>query len=102
MAQLYTAGDWLVREGKETEFVEAWKELAEWTAGNVSGAGWATLLRDTEEPRRFLSFGPWQSLESIEAWRGSEGFQQRVGRIHDLLEKLRPQTLEVVAESGRA
>jgi heme-degrading monooxygenase HmoA len=100
MAQLFTSGDWLVKEGKEGDFVKAWRELAEWTAGNVSGAGWATLLRDRDDPRRFLSFGPWQSLESIEAWRSSEGFQERVGLMRELLEDLHPRTLDVVAEAG--
>jgi heme-degrading monooxygenase HmoA len=102
MAQIYTSGDWLVKEGKEDEFVEAWRELAAWTAGEMPGAGWARLLRDREEPRRFLSLGPWDSLESIEAWRGSEGFQSRVRRIRELLEDLRPRTLDAVAEAGRS
>lgn len=102
MAQLFTSGDWLVKEGKEVEFVEAWRGLAEWTTANTRGAGWATLLRDRDDPRRFLSFGPWQSLEAIEAWRSSEGFQERVGRMRELLEDLRPRTLDVVAEAGRS
>jgi heme-degrading monooxygenase HmoA len=98
VAQLYTSGDWLVQEGREEEFVAAWEELADWTGGNVSGAGWATLLRDRDQPRRFLSFGPWESLEAIEAWRASDGFQERVARIRELVEDLRTHTFEVAAQ----
>jgi heme-degrading monooxygenase HmoA len=99
VAELYTAGDWLVKEGREEEFVRAWRDLADWTAGSVPGA-WARLLRDRDEPRRFLSFGPWESLEAIESWRSSEGFSQRIGRIRELLDDMRPRTLEVAAEAG--
>jgi heme-degrading monooxygenase HmoA len=98
MPRLYTSGNWLVKEGRESDFVSAWRDLAEWTAANVPGAGPATLLRDLDEPRRFLSFGPWQDMGSIEAWRGSEGFQERLGRIRELLDEAQPRTLEVAAE----
>jgi heme-degrading monooxygenase HmoA len=53
---------------------------------HVPGAGWATLLEDEEHLRRFISMGPWDSLEAIEGWRASAGFQERVGRIRELLE----------------
>jgi heme-degrading monooxygenase HmoA len=102
VAELYTSGEWLVKEGREEEFVGAWRDLADWTAEAIPGARWARLLRDREEPRRFLSFGPWESLEAIASWRASEGFAERIGRIRELVDDLRPRTLEVVAEAGPA
>ncbi|MGH2605671.1 MAG: hypothetical protein ACRDG5_03690, partial [Anaerolineales bacterium] len=59
IGQLFTSGAWLVKEGKEAEFVSAWKNFAEWTSRAGLGAGAGHLLQDTAEPRRFLSFGPW-------------------------------------------
>ena len=100
MAELFTTGSWRVMNGKDQEFVDAWRELAEWTSSNVDGAAWAKLLQDRDDPRHFVSFGPWRSMEAIEAWRGSEGFQQRVGRLRELLESFEPITAEVVAETG--
>lgn len=100
VAEVYTSGDWLVKEGREAEFVAAWRDLADWTAGSVPGAGWARLLRDRDEPRHFLSFGPWESLEAVAAWRSSEGFARRIGGIRDLVDDLRPRTLEVAAQAG--
>jgi hypothetical protein len=39
----------------------------------------ATLLRDREQPHRFISFGPWDSLEQIAQWRSSVTFKEGVG-----------------------
>lgn len=90
MDELYTSGRWTVVAGREDEFIAAWEDLARWTEEQVAGAGWASLLQDTEQANRFLSFGPWESAEAIEAWRASEGFQERVGRIRALLEGFEP------------
>jgi hypothetical protein len=49
---------------------------------------------------RFFSFGPWESLEAIEAWRASAGFQERVGDFQELLESFEPYTLDLAAEIG--
>lgn len=68
----------------------AWTELAEWTAANMSGASWATLLQEEGGESGFISFGPWASAEAIEQWRASAGFQERVGRIRDMLVGFEP------------
>jgi heme-degrading monooxygenase HmoA len=92
MDELYTCGTWTVAPGREDDFVAAWQDLASWTAANVAGADWATLVQDAERPERFLSFGPWESAAAIDAWRGSDGFRERVGRIRELLEAFEPGT----------
>ncbi|MHB8659821.1 MAG: putative quinol monooxygenase [Solirubrobacteraceae bacterium] len=98
MGQPYTHGVWTVKPGREEEFVAAWAELAEWTAREVPGSGWAKLARDTTAPSQFRSFGPWRDAEAIEQWRGLPGFQQRVERIRALLDAFEPHTLELVVE----
>jgi heme-degrading monooxygenase HmoA len=100
LGQLYTHGRWVVKEGQQERFQAAWQELAEWTNAEISGAvgGEARLLQDLDDPTLFFSFGPWDSLQSIQSWRADSGFQERVRRIRDLLESFEPHTLQMVGQ----
>jgi heme-degrading monooxygenase HmoA len=100
MATPYTQGIWTVKPGRSEEFIAAWAEFADWTSQNAAGAGQAKLLRDRDDPDRFISIGPWESLEAIEAWRKLEGWGSRVAKIRDLLDGFEAFTLEVVVEKG--
>ena len=100
MPQLFTHGRWVVKAGREDDFVAAWREFAEWTMANVEGSSRAWLLRDREQRNQFFTFGPWESLEAVEAWCASTGFQERVGPMQELLESFEPHTLDAVAEMG--
>ena len=99
---LYTSGDWLVKSGREDEFVNAWRELAEWTASEVAPRARAILLRDRDDPSWFRSFGPWENDEQAAAWRQSEGFASRISRIREMLERFEAHTLDVVVNVGEA
>jgi heme-degrading monooxygenase HmoA len=90
MSDLYTCGTWTVKPGREDDFVTAWEEFAQWTSQNMAAAGWATLLQDEENPTRFLTVGPWESADAVAAWRASPGFQERIGRIRELLDGFEP------------
>jgi quinol monooxygenase YgiN len=92
---VFTHGAWLVKPGREEEFVAEWKSLAEWTASLYPDSR-GTLLRDREEPRRFVSFGPWPSSEAAEKWRAEPEFQRRVAEIRECLESFEPRTLDLV------
>jgi heme-degrading monooxygenase HmoA len=92
----YTLGVWTVKPGREDEFVRAWEALGEWTIGRAPQAS-GTLLRDIDQRNRFVSFGPWRTLEEIEAWRAAPEFQAHVGSIRRLLESFEPGTYELVA-----
>jgi heme-degrading monooxygenase HmoA len=94
---VFTLGIWTVREGHGEDFVRAWRDLAEQTKEDFPDAT-ATLLRDRDQPNRFVSFGPWESLDQIEDWRGSKTFEDGVGRIRELLESFAPSTLDVAVE----
>ena len=100
MGQIYTSGDWLVKEGCEEEFIAAWEEMASWTAKTIETATWANLLRDDENPRLFRSFGPWDSRETVALWREMSGFRERVGSIRELIESLDAKTMEVAVAIG--
>jgi heme-degrading monooxygenase HmoA len=98
MTQAYTHSVWVVKPGLEADFVERWRELAAWSAAQGL-AERATLLRDVDQPNRFVSFAPWLSLENVARWRSAQGFHERIGRLQEVLESFEPHTLEQVAET---
>ncbi len=98
MATPYTMGVWRVKPGRADDFVAAWTEFAEWTSAHVPGAGSGTLLRDVDDGDRFVSFGPLESLDAIQSWRGMDGWAERIGRIRELLAGFEASTLESVVE----
>jgi heme-degrading monooxygenase HmoA len=93
----YTHSTWRVKPGLEDEFVRRWEELAAWSAVEGLTAS-ARLLRDVDDPTRFVSFGPWESLDAIRRWRGSPQFHERVARLQEVLDGFEPRTLELVSE----
>jgi heme-degrading monooxygenase HmoA len=80
MAETYTAGMWKVKAGEEGEFVDAWREFATW-ASTMPGTGTFRLTCDMKEPSRFFSFAPWESSDAIRAWKSSDEFKERIGRV---------------------
>jgi heme-degrading monooxygenase HmoA len=94
---VFTHGTWVAKPGREAEFVTAWTAFAEWTTSVYPGSR-GTLLRDREEPRRFVSFGPWPSSEAAESWRAQPEFQRRVVEIRECPESFEPRTLDLVVE----
>ena len=64
MGETYTHSTWRVKPGLEDEFVRRWEELADWSRLQGLTAR-AKLLRDTDDPSRFVSFGPWGSMDAV-------------------------------------
>jgi hypothetical protein len=60
LGRLYTHGRWVVKEGQQDRFQAAWKDLAEWTNAEISGAvaGEARLLQDLDDPTLFYHSSP--------------------------------------------
>jgi hypothetical protein len=67
MGEAYPHSTWRVKPGFEDEFVQRCEDLAHWSAlqGLTSRA---KLLRDIDEPSRFVSFGPRESMVSPESY----------------------------------
>jgi len=97
MEATFTHTTWQVKPGLESEFVERWREWAEWSHRQGLRAH-ARLLRDLESPGRFVSFGPWETVAAVRTWRGEPGYHERVARLQELVERFEPRTLEQVAE----
>lgn len=99
MGLVYTHGTWIVKPGREDEFIAAWRERDEWMKRELPEAN-ATLLRDREQKNRFVSFGPWESVERVARMRASSGFEERAARMRDLLESYDPWLMDQIAGNG--
>lgn len=97
MSQVYSSGAWIAKEGEEEAFVEAWTEFARWL-NTMPGAGTARLTRDLSEPRRYLSFAPWESADAMHAWKSSPEFSERMAPVREHVTEFTPSEMELVAE----
>jgi heme-degrading monooxygenase HmoA len=96
MENLYTHTTWVVAPEREAQFVELWSDWVEWSRRQGFKAQ-AMLLRDAEDPRTFVSFGPWESSGAVRNWRTLPGYHERLAKLADVVEQFDPRTLEVVA-----
>lgn len=90
---VYTLGIWLIKPGRENDFEQAWRELADKTKKDFPGTT-GVLMRDRDVPNRFISTGPWESLEQIEQWRASAVYTDGYAAMRDMLEHFEPHTLD--------
>ena len=87
--QNYASGDWRVRPGSEDDFIARWTEFLDWTRESAPGLLSARLIRDADEPGHFVSFAEWQSLASLNAWRGLADFATKLGACRAICEDFR-------------
>ena len=98
---IYTLGVWRVRPESEANFIAAWKALglifAELPAP-PNGKG--TLIQSLTEPTLFYSFGPWQSVEAVQAMRQNPQAQAGINRLRELCTEAVPGSFRLVAETS--
>lgn len=94
--EVYTHAMWKVRAGEEERFIEEWMALAEVFSGLPAPPLHGTLIRSTEDPSVFYSFGPWRSAEDIEAMRGDAKAQEAFQSLLALCENATPGSYAVV------
>ena len=90
---IFAVGHWTVKPGKEELFLEKWQEFAQWTLNHSRGSRWVYMVRDQEQENTFISFGPWESLESIAQWRQSSKFESAVAEFRELCDEVRTTTM---------
>jgi heme-degrading monooxygenase HmoA len=95
MAETYTSGVWIVKEGEEDAFVAAWREFASW-GHTWPGCGTLRLVRDHYEPNRYMSFGPWESFDAQQAWKDDPAFKERIMRVRQHVDDFTPSVFELV------
>ena len=100
-AQSYSSGEWLVRAGSEEEFIERWNTFGQWSLNNAEGAESGMLVRSTEDPRKFVSLGGWESQEAQEAWRQMPRMQELLGQCRELCEEFEFHQYTLAASPSR-
>ena len=98
--QIYTLGAWHVKDGKQQEFITAWEELAEIFRSLPDPPGKGVLIQSASNPALFYSFGPWNSMEAVEAMRNNPEAQQGIRKLIDLCTEATPGSYRLVAESA--
>lgn len=97
MSDVYTLGVWRVKQGKQSEFIEAWKEVGLHFRSLPHPPGEGTLVQSVEDPEQFYSFGPWGSLDDIQAMRSHADTPEVLGKLVALCDEAKPGTFRVVA-----
>ena len=93
-----TSGIWVVKKGREREFAHRWEESSSNLSREFPDVTFR-LLRDREDPRRFISLGEgWRNVEQIEAARSLPSFQDAMASIWNVLESGDISTLDLVVE----
>jgi heme-degrading monooxygenase HmoA len=80
MNEIFTSGTWKANPGSEDAFVEAWTEFATW-ASTKPGVGGLHLLRNLDEPNRFLSFADWKTPADVASWKSAPDFRERLAHV---------------------
>ena len=96
----YASGNWIVTQGRESDFVARWEEFLEWTKAEAPGFRWASLIREGEDPRHFVSFAEWDSVDALRAWRGLPAFAEKLGACRALCDEFRGADYEQAARVG--
>ncbi len=98
--QIYTLGAWRVKPGKEAEFIEAWKGLGDiFRHLPLPPGGKGTLVQSISDPLLFYSFGPWVSLEAVQAMRQDASAQAGIKKLGELCMEATPGSYRLVAEA---
>ena len=93
-----TAGIWVVKDGREDDFARRWEESASNLSREFPDVTFR-LLRDREDPRRFVSLGEgWRNIEQVETARSLPSFQDAMASIWNVLESGDMSTLDLVVE----
>jgi heme-degrading monooxygenase HmoA len=84
-----------VKAGREQDFEEAWKAIAERTRhepGNIRQA----LLRDSEDPRLFVITSDWESRESFGRFERSDEQDRLTAPLREMRESARMTIYQLV------
>lgn len=95
---MYTSAVWVVKKGHEDEFARRWQEAVDQLVLRFPGITFR-LLRDVDDPRRFVSVGgAWRNAEQIAAARSEPSYQEAMSALDRILESGEVSTFELAAE----
>jgi len=95
VTETYTNGTWTVKDGEHDAFVEEWTSFVNWGKTHA-GAGTFRLVRNVDEPQRYMSFADWESFDAQKAWKSEPEFKERIGRVRSHCTEFQPLVYELV------
>ena len=101
IGQPYSSGYWLVKEGSEEDFVSRWTAFVEWSLENAPGLVTGILIQDSDNPRRFLSLGAWDTAEAMQAWRQMPEFQELFDACRELCDEVQVRSYTLASAPSR-
>ena len=95
---IYTLGVWRVKPEHEADFITAWKALG--VIFTQLPAHWQRHLDpEPDGATVFYSFGPWPSLETVQAMRQNPQAQAGLSHLRELCTEATPGSFRLVAET---
>jgi heme-degrading monooxygenase HmoA len=94
--QHFSLGIWMVKSGRENDFIVAWGGFAQQTFDLSLGSDEVYLLQDIQQPRRLISCGPWENIQSIETWRQLPEFKEFFKRAKEICDEITPLTIKPI------
>jgi hypothetical protein len=92
----YTLAAWHVRNGQTDAFLQIWREELANAFRAVNPAARGTLIQSLDDPQLFYSFGPWASLEEMQAARVAPQVRAAISKLMGLCELATPGAYQVV------
>jgi heme-degrading monooxygenase HmoA len=86
LSDTYTCSVWTVPDGRDDEFVTAFKRFA--AAADEIGAREGFILQDEDDPARFIVVRRWESAEAVQRWQQDDQRRDEPGAA---LRQLAPQ-----------
>jgi quinol monooxygenase YgiN len=99
--QRFSLGIWLVKPGKENDFIAIFSDFAKWVFDHNIGAGEVYLLQDIQQPRRLITCGPWDSIQRIEEWRQLPEFKEFFTKAKEMCDEVTPLTMKPIMHLKR-
>jgi quinol monooxygenase YgiN len=93
---IWTQGTYKVKPGCADEFVRGWCELARHAVEEFAVAP-PTIFQDREDPNLYVTFGVWDSLDTLQRFRSSPFVVERAAALDDLLDSAEARLLDEVS-----
>jgi heme-degrading monooxygenase HmoA len=99
--RVYTMTTFTVMNGREAEFIDAWKDAAAAALEFVPGAVMGEILHDRSSPNRIVAFGVWEDVAAVELWRALPEYATFATTVVEVCDEVERYNLDVIARASR-
>lgn len=98
-SKYYTHAMWKIKPGNESKFRQTWLKLGQRFSNLKNTPIYGKLIKSTQEPTLFYSFGVWNRLEDIEMMRDNKESMEIIKELTNLcIETTPPGAYTVIEE----